>query len=259
MATYNKRGGKIRKKKEIDNDIEILEEESTTAEVFSSLDEGANRTEEWVAKNSKFIYIILGSALLIALGVWAYQNLIVRPNQEKAVTEMVDVNELFQEAGAESNITTQDSLYKQVLSGRNGNYGVIDIAEKYGNTAAGNQAHYMAGIAYLRTGQYKKAVEQLQQFDGNGTALDAIAQGAIGDAFAQIDDTEEAYNYYKRAVAVSNDNFTASKYSYKAGIMALELGKNDEARELFNTIKEDYSDMDEATKVDIYLGQLDAQ
>ena len=50
MATYKKRGGKPRTKAEKDV---LVEENSTTAEVFNTLDEGASRTEAWVEKNQK--------------------------------------------------------------------------------------------------------------------------------------------------------------------------------------------------------------
>ena len=50
MATYKKRGYKPKTKKEKE---EIVEEGSTTAEVFNTLDESASRTEEWVIKNQK--------------------------------------------------------------------------------------------------------------------------------------------------------------------------------------------------------------
>ena len=58
MATYNKRGYKQKKQ-----DVEITTEEetidvgdSTTAEVFNTLDEGANKAEEFVEKNQKYIF-----------------------------------------------------------------------------------------------------------------------------------------------------------------------------------------------------------
>ncbi|MFT6797114.1 MAG: hypothetical protein ACJART_002262, partial [Maribacter sp.] len=51
MATYKKRGFKPQTKAEIQ---EFDEQESTTAEVFSSLDEGASRSEEWVSKNQNY-------------------------------------------------------------------------------------------------------------------------------------------------------------------------------------------------------------
>ena len=49
MATYKKRGDKV--KGENSERISKVEQESTTAEVFNTLDERASRSEEWVIKN----------------------------------------------------------------------------------------------------------------------------------------------------------------------------------------------------------------
>ena len=56
MATYKKRGYKPKTK---DDKRSAIEDQSTTAEVFNTLDEGASKTEEWVVKNQKYIFIII--------------------------------------------------------------------------------------------------------------------------------------------------------------------------------------------------------
>mgnify|MGYP003720007231 CR=1 FL=1 len=53
MATYKKRGYKPKTKAEKESQIE---QESTTAEVFNTLDETASKTEAWVEKNQKIIF-----------------------------------------------------------------------------------------------------------------------------------------------------------------------------------------------------------
>ena len=57
MATYKKRGYKPKTKKE---KVEAIEENSTTAEVFNTLDESASKTEEWVVKNQNIIFGVIG-------------------------------------------------------------------------------------------------------------------------------------------------------------------------------------------------------
>ena len=54
MATYKKRGYKPKNKVE---EVEQIEDQSTTAEVFNTLDETASKTEEWVAANQKYIFL----------------------------------------------------------------------------------------------------------------------------------------------------------------------------------------------------------
>ena len=51
MATYKRRGYKSKTNKQ---EQANQHQDSTTAEVFSSLDETASKTEQWVAKYQKY-------------------------------------------------------------------------------------------------------------------------------------------------------------------------------------------------------------
>ncbi len=157
MATYNKRGYRTPKEKEVSEvventnaDLKELEKSSTTAGVFSALDETASKTEDFVAKNQKVIIGFVAAIALITAGYLAYQKLIVAPQQEEAATEMFQAQQNFQKA-AEG--TSSDSLYTLSLKGDKKNIGFIAIADKYSGTDSGNLANYYAGIAYLNTGK----------------------------------------------------------------------------------------------------------
>ena len=50
MATYKKTGAKVKKSQN------KIEEKSTTAEVFNTLDETASRSEKWIINNRKVIF-----------------------------------------------------------------------------------------------------------------------------------------------------------------------------------------------------------
>ena len=65
MATYKKRGYKPKNKAE-EKEMDI--KGSATAEVFSTLDESASRSEQWVSKNQNYI---LGTIAAIAILVLA--------------------------------------------------------------------------------------------------------------------------------------------------------------------------------------------
>ena len=69
MATYQKRGYK--KTIEVEEEVivennEAIEAESTTAEVFDTLDETANKSEKWIENNSKVLFISLIAIVVIA-------------------------------------------------------------------------------------------------------------------------------------------------------------------------------------------------
>ncbi len=252
MATYKKRGYKPKNKAEKQSQIE---DESTTAEVFSTLDEGASRTEAWVEKNQKGILIFVGIIAISVLGYLGFQQFIQEPKETEAMNEMFQAQIYYEQALSTS---AKDSLFNLSINGGNGKFGFLDIIDNYGGTNAANLAHYYAGIAYLNTGKYQEAIEYLDNFKADDVTVAPIAKGAIGDAFAQLNQEEDALKYYEAAITMSDNELTAPRYLLKAGITALNLGKVDIALKHFKTITENYPKAPEAAKAIIYEGKAEA-
>jgi predicted negative regulator of RcsB-dependent stress response len=186
MATYKKRGYKPKNKAE--KDVQV-EENSATAEVFNTLDEGASKTEAWVEKNQKIIFSVIGVIAVAVLGYLAFQEFIQKPKEVEAMNDMFQAQSYFEQALATEQ---NDSLYNLSLSGGQGQYGFLDIIDNYGGTNAANLAHYYAGMAYLQTNDYQNAISQLDEFDSDDDILAPLAKGAIGDAFVQLDQSDKA-------------------------------------------------------------------
>lgn len=259
MATYNKRGYKPKTKPAKEEKEEFIDDsDSTTAEIFGSLDEGANRTEEWFEKNQKPLTIAIVGILVVILAYLAYTRFIVEPQIEEAANELVLAQESFTTALETTNTAVQDSLYRVALDGKNGKYGLLDIADNYGSTPSGNLANYYAGMSYLEINEYQNAISYLQDFSSDDMMLAPLAKGAIGDAFMQLGQTDEAFDYYVEASKMNANDFTTPRFLFKAGVAAIELGKNDQAITYLTKIKEEYSDSDYASQVDLYLGRAQA-
>ena len=254
MATYKKKASKPSTKEE---KINHIEEESTTAEVFNTLDEGAGKTEEWVAANQKWIYIIVGLAAVIVLGYLGWQRFVQEPKELEASNEMFQAQQYFDTALAGTGVES-DSLYNMALNGGEGKYGFLDIIDNYGSTNAGNLAHYYAGFAYLNTNKYQEAIDQLDDFDGDDEILAPLAVGGMGDAFLQLDQPENALEYYEKAANMRSNEFTAPRFLLKAAITAIQLGKGEKAVEHLNRIKDEFAGTPEANQVAIYLGRAEA-
>ncbi|QDO95440.1 tetratricopeptide repeat protein [Formosa sediminum] len=256
MATYKKRGYKpSTKPEEVENDIENfdnVEEHSTTAEVFNTLDETASKTEDWVAENQKYIFIIIGVVAAVVLGYLGYNEFVAQPKESEAMNDMSQAKIYFNQA---VNGTEKDSLYTLALNGGEGKYGMLDIIENHSGTPAANLAEYYAGMAYLNLKDYKNAIEYLSDFSADDEALGPLAKGAIGDAFVQLNQLEDALDYYKQAANLKTNEFTTPMYLNKSGLIALELGKADEALGYFETIKNDYPSSTEASTVDVFIGK----
>ncbi|MBB1192702.1 hypothetical protein DNC80_03355 [Flavobacterium sp. SOK18b] len=255
MATYNKRGYKAPKEKEVKEEaveaVVIDEKDSTTAEVFSKLDETASRTEDFVAKNQKVIIGLVAAAALATLSYLAYQRFIAAPAQEEAANEMFVAQQNFQKA---TDGVSSDSLYKLSLNGSEGKFGFLKIADEYSGTDAGNLANYYAGIAYLNTGKYTEAIDYLSKFKSEDIMLSALAKGAIGDAYAQKNQPKEALENYINAAGTNKNDFTTPRFLLKAGKVALALGNKADALKYFTDIKENYESSPEAASVDVLIG-----
>lgn len=259
MATYNKRGYKAPKPEEekgfepdpIDN---ISEKDSTTAGVFNSLDEGASRTEEWVAKNQKGIFIFIGVIALGALGYLGYNKFVAEPKEDDAANVMFVAQKHFQEATDAQDPKVSDSLYALSLKVSEGQPGFVQVAEDYSGTDAGNMANYYAGIAYLNTKKYKEAIDYLEKFSSKDMFLSALAKGAIGDAFSQLNQPKEALEYYIKASEVNENDVTTPRFLLKAGQTALTLKQNADALKYFTQIKENYNTSIQASNIDALIG-----
>lgn len=254
MATYNKRGYKPEKpqvEKEENVHQAVLNDTSDTAEVFNSLDTTANKVGTWFTLNQSKIFYAIGGLALLAVGYLGYQNFIVEPKEEEAANEMFQAQQFYDQA---LNGQASDSLFNLALKGGEGKMGFLSITEKYSGTNAANLAHYYAGTAYLNMGKNKEAITHLEQFNSKDMFLKAMSLGAIGDAFADLNQPQDAFEFYKKASEHTPNDFSTPRYAYKAGLMALELGKKEEALKLFTLIKDNYKGSIEATNIDVYLG-----
>lgn len=257
MATYNKRGYKAPKPKEdkIDNefidDVAIDTTDSTTAEVFNSLDETASRTEDFVARNQKLILGVVAVIAVAAIVYTLYSKYVAEPKEVDATNEMYMAQKNFQMA---TDGTASDSLYNLALNGAEGKLGFVKIAEDFSGTDAGNLANYYAGMAYLNTGKFDEAITYLDKFKSDDVMLKALALGGLGDAHSQKNQMEEALTFYKKALSSDENGFTTPRFTLKAGKTALALGKKEDALKFFTDIKEKYETSTEAQGIDALIG-----
>jgi len=259
MATYNKRGYKAPKPQE-ENEFEqdpidaISEKDSTTAGVFNSLDEGASKTEEWVARNQKGIFIFIGVIAVAALGYLGYNKFVAEPKENDAADVMFVAQKHFQEALDATDPKVSDSLFALSLKVSEGKPGFIQIAEDYSGTDAGNIANYNAGMALLHTKKYKEAIEYLEAYKGKDLVTAALATGAIGDAYAELNQPKEALNFYVKASESNKNDVTTPRFLLKAGQTALTLNQKEDALKYFTEIKEKYEAAPEAQNIEAMIG-----
>jgi tetratricopeptide (TPR) repeat protein len=243
MATYKKKYKAEGKKEQQEFD----ESEFETAGVLNTLEETASKSEKWIEQNSKPLFSALIAVVVIFLAYLGYTKYISKPNEIEASNELAFPRKYYDQAStAGSGI---DSLLTLGLEGVDGKYGFLDIADSFSGTNAGNLANYYAGVSYLEMKQYDKAIEYLEKFNSNDEMLGPVTLGAVGDAFADINQPEQALEYYEKAANKKDNDFTSPLFLYKAGMTAMELEKFDKAESLFTKIQQNYSKSDQGRDV----------
>lgn len=229
------------------SDMANKSKEAEKDEVIVDVEEVYSKTEDFINTNQNLIMGVVGGVIAVIVAFYAYQRVYLEPLEEEAHGQMFAAEQYFQ----------KDS-FDLALNG-DGNYlGFIDIADEYGNTSAGNLAHYYAGVSYLRLGDYESAISELESFDGSGEMLGAVALGAIGDAHMELNNIDDALNHYEKAIASSENNFTTPVYLQKAGFAAEKAGNYDKAIDYYTQVKENYPTTNEGRNADKYIARAEA-
>lgn len=217
-----------------------------TEEQFAAVEETLTRTEQWVENNQKQLStFVFGVVVLIALYL-AYDKFYVQSVNEEAQTELFVAVEYFE----------KDS-FNLALNGVNDNLGLLDIIDDYGSTDAGNLANYYAGISYLRTGDNESAIEYLSDFSSDDEIISSVCYGSIGDAYMNIDEVDDAINYWTKAAFNSENEFTAPIYLKRAAMALEQEEKFSKAVEYYTLIKTNYSTSDEAKDIEKYINRAE--
>lgn len=200
------------------------------------------KTELYIEKNRKVLMIVVGAIILIVGGYLGYKKLYITPMEAEAHEEMFMAEQYF----------AKDS-FNLALNGDVQYPGFLKIIEQYGSTKAGNLSYYYAGVCYLNTGKFDKAIEYLSDFSTDDKLLYPISQGAIGDANMELGKTEEALAFYKKAADEQPNEFTSPVYLMKAGFVLEKLNKWEEALAIYERIEKEYNRTNEGRKIEKYI------
>jgi tetratricopeptide (TPR) repeat protein len=214
---------------------------------FENLEEALSNTEQYIEKNQKKLTTIALVVIVIVIGFFAYQKYYRVPLNERAQNQIFQAQRYFE----------KDS-FNLALNGDENYPGFLDIIEDFGSTPAGNLSEYYAGISYLRTSQYQKAIDYLGNFSSDDFLLSALSKAAIGDAYMELGNAEKAASNYMEASSFNTNDFTTPIYLQKAGL-AYEMVKDyEKALSAYETIEADFSKSAEARDVEKYITRAKA-
>lgn len=210
------------------------QEGKETVEFFKDLDREALNTERFLEKYQKPLSIAFGVLVLGVLGFFAYQQFVVTPKNEEAMKTYL---------AAQKNLA--EGKEKEALGGKSAaNPGFLGTYNEFSSTDIGKLAAYNAGLLKFKEGKFQEAFDLLDKFSSDNKTLMAMKYGAMADAKSGLNKNEEALALLDKAASASDDPYTTYYFTRKAGILALGMKKNAEAKKYFATIDEKYQDYD---------------
>lgn len=221
----------------------MTQEKKTHQEENLQAIEGAlTKSEQFIERYQK--YLIYGfSAIIVIIGLFfGYKKLISEPRAEKALAQMASAQRYFEQGN-----------FKAALEGSINEAGFAKIADEYSSTPAGNVANFYAGICELNLGQFQKALDYLNDYKSDNIVFGPLAEGAKGDAYVELKQLDKAASAYMSAAKLSDNNFTAPQFLFKAAAVYEEQGKWKDALSNYENVKDNYPQSVEATDVDKYI------
>ncbi len=205
-------------------------------------------TGGFVRENQKSL-LFIGAAIVALIAVYiAYQKLYLAPRETEAANQMYVAQEYWGK-----------KEWDKALKGDASYPGFEKIINDYSNTKAANLAYYYAGTAYLNKGEYRKAIDNLNNFRGDDNMIAAEALGSTGDAYVELKDYEKAETYFKKAADKASNKFLTPFYLKKLGLVYEARNDSKSALETYQKIKTDYAASAEAQNIDAYIARVEAK
>ena len=190
-------------------------------------------------ERKKVLNIVTTGVLVVVIIVLAYLLYYVPSQQKKADIAIYKAEYYF----------SVDSL-ELALNGDGFFDGVLSIIDDYGHTKTGNRAKYIAGICYLKLGEYDDAIKYLKKFRSNDKFVSVQALGSIGDAYMEKNDLDNAAKYYKKAISKNENDLITPIYLLRLGMLCEMQGKWKEAVSNYEKLQKEHPQSYEAIDIE---------
>ena len=228
-----------------------MAEESQNVGQLEQIGESVSKIEKFFEDNKKTITIVVVVVAVLICGFFAYKNLYLVKQQDKALAAMWQAQRAFD----------QDS-FQIALYGNENITGFVDIIDEYSNTKAGNTAYYYAGCCAMKLADsthkeyYEDAVKYLKKFSTDDPILEPLSIGLLGDAYCELNELDKAVSKYEKAAKVADDEMISPLFLSKAGLIYEKLEKYNKALEVYEKIKKEYDNSPQAASIDKYITRV---
>ena len=201
-------------------------------------------SEDFLRRNQGILLGLLGLVLAAVVGTFGYYTWRDGQDQKAQAAMFSAVN--YWEA---------DSL-KKAIKGDGKAPGLQSVADQYGATQAGKLAGFYAGVAALKQGNYKQALDDLEDFSSDDYLVQARAYSLMGDARLELKQPKEAADLYAKAADHNTNEFFSPGYLLKEGLAREEAKDPAGARKAYDRIISEYPTSPEAAEARQYAARV---
>jgi len=190
-------------------------------------------------KNVRLATYAIGGILVIVLGYFAYHAFIWKPANEKS-----------KEAGFVGlNYAAMDSTDRAIED-------LEPVVKKYDGKVGGEVAQFVLARQYMTKGEFKKALDALDDVDVEDTYVRIHAVGLQGDCLSEMKKYEDAVSKYLKAADMDANEYTTPMYMFKAALLTEQKLKDTEkATEMYEEIKANYLQFANQKTIDRYIAR----
>jgi len=204
---------------------------------------------KFIEDQKKNLLIGVGAIALIVIGILIFTSRRAKSN-EIASADLLQVLQLYNQGAFQDAIDGKQTQTVKIK-------GLKRIVEENGSSEAGETAKIYLANSYYNLKQYDNAMKVYDSYGGSIDHLKGAAYAGQAACYEAKNDLQKAVDYYLKASKVSSANVLNPYYLLNVGINDIDLGKNDDAKEVLKSIKKDYPKSDYVAQVDRYLSQVE--
>lgn len=204
------------------------------------------RSQSFFEENKNRILSYLGVIALVVVAVIFYMNHRSSQNEEAGihlskVMEMYDMGDYLGAIEGKKDVKL---------------LGLKDIVAEYGSTENGETAKIFLANSYANLGKAEDAFKYYDDYSGDIDIYVAASLSGQASYYASKNEYEKAADLYLNASRVIKKDLRNADYIFLAAVNYFEAGDNEQAKTLFQTIKDEYKTSMAFAQVDKYLTQL---
>ncbi|MBK7230171.1 MAG: tetratricopeptide repeat protein [Ignavibacteriales bacterium] len=204
------------------------------------------RSQSFFEENKNKIFMFLGVIVVAVAAIAWYLSYRSSQNEQAGIliSKVMDTYDAGDFLGA-----IEGNKDAKVL-------GLKEIVAQYGSSENGEIAKIYLADCYANLGKPEEAVKYYEDYSGDIDIYKAAALAGQASYFAFKNEKEKAAEFYDKASKVSKTNAMNADYTFQAAVNYFEAGEKEQAKNLFQTIKDEYKTSMVFSQVDRYLTLL---